>query len=107
MKTENYRRHSPITYVSDVTSPILLMHGGSDTRVPPEQSMEFYQALKDLDKEVTFVRFPREGHGIREPLHRMDRLKRYAEFFGVHVDNPPVSEQQAALADEVNEEGKQ
>jgi len=106
-KTENYRRHSPMTYVADVMSPVLLMHGGSDTRVPPEQSMEFFQALKDLDKEVTFVRFPREGHGIREPLHRMDRLKRYAEFFGKHVDNPPVSERQVDLADAVSEEGKQ
>ena len=93
-ETEKYRRHSPMTYVADVTSPVLLMHGGADTRVPPEQSVEFYRALRDLEKDVTFVRFPREGHGIREPLHQVDRLRRYAEFFGEHVDNPPVSERQ-------------
>ncbi len=92
--TDNYREHSPITYVADVTSPVLLMHGGSDTRVPPEQSVEFYRALRDLGKDVTFVRFPREGHGIVEPLHQMDRLRRYAAFFGEHVDNPPISEDQ-------------
>lgn len=98
-ETENYRQHSPMTYVADVTSPVLLMHGGSDTRVPPGQSVEFYKALKDLGKEVTFVRFPREGHGIQEPRHLMDRLRRYAEFFGKHVGNPPVSETQPHEAD--------
>ena len=92
--TDNYREHSPITYVADVTSPVLLMHGGSDTRVPPEQSVEFYRALRDLGKDVTFVRFPREGHGIVEPLHQVDRLRRYAAFFGEHVNNPPISENQ-------------
>ena len=90
--TQNYRQHSPITYAGNVTSPVLLMHGASDTRVPQEQSVEFYRALKDLGKEVSFVRFPREGHGFAEPHHLMDRLRRYAEFFGEHVGNPPISE---------------
>ena len=102
-ETEKYRRHSPMTHVADVTSPVLLMHGGADTRVPPEQSVEFYRALRDLGKDVTFVRFPREGHGIREPLHQADRLRRYAEFFGKHVDNPPVSERQPHEAEPAGE----
>ncbi len=102
-ETEKYRRHSPMTYAADVTSPVLLMHGGADTRVPPEQSVEFYRALRDLGKDVTFVRFPREGHGIREPLHQADRLRRYAEFFGTHVDNPPVSERQPHEAEPAGE----
>ena len=98
-ESEKYRRHSPMSYVADVTSPVLLMHGGADSRVPPEQSVEFFRALRDLGKDVTFVRFPREGHGLREPLHQVDRLRRYAEFFGQHVDNPPVSERQAHEAE--------
>ena len=92
-EAQNYRQHSPITYASDVRSPVLLMHGASDTRVPQEQSVEFYRALKDLGKDVSFVRFPREGHGLTEPRHLVDRLRRYAEFFGKHVGNPPTSEQ--------------
>ena len=106
---DNYREHSPMTYVADVESPVLLMHGGSDTRVPPEQSVEFYRALRDLGKDVTFVRFPREGHGIVEPLHQMDRLRRYAAFFGEHVDNPPISEDQpheAEPAETEDDEGQ-
>ena len=45
------------------------------------------------------MRYPREGHGFTEPRHLMDRLRRYAEFFGEHVDNPPVSERDQAGAD--------
>ena len=103
---DNYREHSPMTYVADVESPVLLMHGGSDTRVPPEQSVEFYRALRDLGKDVTFVRFPREGHGIVEPLHQMDRLRRYAAFFGEHVDNPPISEDQPHEAEPAEDRGR-
>ena len=59
--TDNYREHSPITYVADVTSPVLLMHGGSDTRVPPEQSVEFYRALRDLGKGRHLRPLPARG----------------------------------------------
>ena len=93
---DRYLAHSPIRYVDNVTSPMLILHGSQDTRVPVEQSVEFYQALKDLGKEVTFVRYPREGHGFSEPRHQLDRLRRYAEFFGEYVDNPPISERDAA-----------
>jgi dipeptidyl aminopeptidase/acylaminoacyl peptidase len=96
---EQYRAHSPLTYVADVTSPLMLLHGANDTRVPPTQSVEMFVALSDLGKDVTFVRFPREGHGFREPRHLMDRLRRNAEFFGKYVDNPPISEQHEEDAD--------
>jgi dipeptidyl aminopeptidase/acylaminoacyl peptidase len=87
-----YRELSPIRHVKDVTTPILIMHGGNDARVPPEQAVEFYQALKDLGKEVTFVRYPRQGHGIAEPRLQMDRLRRYLYAFSDAVGIAPISE---------------
>jgi dipeptidyl aminopeptidase/acylaminoacyl peptidase len=87
-----YRQLSPIRHVKNVTTPILIMHGGNDARVPPEQAVEFYQALKDLGKEVTFVRYPRQGHGIGEPRLQMDRLRRYIYAFSEAVGVTPISE---------------
>jgi len=87
-----YRKHSPLRHVKNVKSPVLILHGASDARVPPTQAVEFYQALRDLGKDVTFVRYPREGHGIREPRHQLDRLRRYLEFFAKHVNLTPISE---------------
>lgn len=87
-----YRKHSPIRHVKNVKSPVLILHGAEDARVPQTQAVEFYQALKDLGKDVTFVRYPREGHGLREPRHQVDRLRRYLEFFSNHVGLTPISE---------------
>lgn len=89
-----YDKLSPIRYVKNVKSPVLIMHGASDKRVPPTQAVEFYQALRDLGKEVTFVRFPREGHGFREPRHQIDRLRRYLFFFAKYVHLTPISEKE-------------
>ena len=78
---EIYRRLSPIRHVKNVTADILIMHGANDARVPPEQAVEFYQALRDLGKPVTYVSYPRQGHGIAEPRLQLDRLRRYVCAF--------------------------
>ncbi len=100
-----YRKLSPIRHVKNVKTPVLIMHGGNDARVPPTQAVEFYQALRDLGKDVTYVRYPREGHGIQEPRHQLDRLRRYLFFFCKHVGLPPVSEKEIEK-EEVKEEKK-
>ena len=76
-----YRQLSPIRHANKVTAKILIMHGANDARVPPEQAVEFYKALTDLGKDVSFVRYPRQGHGIGEPRLAMDRLRRYVCAF--------------------------
>jgi hypothetical protein len=57
------------------------MHGADDARVPPTQADEFYRALTDLGKDVTYVRYPRQGHGITETRLAMDRMRRYVCAF--------------------------
>jgi dipeptidyl aminopeptidase/acylaminoacyl peptidase len=71
-----YDKLSPIRHVKNVKSKILIMHGANDARVPPTQADEFYRALKDLGKDVTYVRYPRQGHGITETRLAMDRRRR-------------------------------
>ena len=88
-----YRRLSPIRHVKNVTAKILIMHGANDARVPPEQAVEFYKALTDLGKDVTFVRYPRQGHGIGEPRLAMDRLRRYVCAFTDVLDMETTTEQ--------------
>ncbi|UCE41322.1 MAG: S9 family peptidase [Candidatus Aminicenantes bacterium] len=89
---ETFEKLSAIRHVKNVKSPVLILHGEKDARVPISQSVEFYQALRDLGKDVTFVKYPREGHGLREPRHQLDRLRRYLYFFAKHVDLTPISE---------------
>jgi len=76
-----YHERSPIRYVSQVTTPLLILHGEADDRVNMHQALEMYQALRLLGKEYQFVTYPREGHGIRERKHQIDLLTRLGEWF--------------------------
>jgi len=71
---------SAISYADKVTTPLLMLHGGSDERVPIGQPMEFYRALKDRGKTAELVFYPREGHGFSEYYHQMDRMQREYEW---------------------------
>ena len=88
-----YRQLSPIRHAQNVTAKILIMHGANDARVPPEQAVEFYKAMLDLGKDVTYVRYPRQGHGIGEPRLAMDRLRRYVCAFTDVLGMEPVTEE--------------
>ncbi|MHB1096212.1 MAG: S9 family peptidase [Gemmatimonadaceae bacterium] len=75
-----YLERSAISYSDRVTTPLLMLHGGNDERVPIGQPMEFYRALKDRGKTVELVFYPREGHGFQEYYHQLDRMKREYEW---------------------------
>lgn len=80
-----YDERSGITYADKVTTPLLILHGGNDERVPIGQPMEFYRALKDRGKTVELVFYPREGHGFSEYYHQLDRMKRQYEWMVKYV----------------------
>lgn len=82
---EEWRYRSPLTHVANVTTPTIIFHGMNDRTDTEPQSMMFFQALKDQDKTVRYLRFPREPHGFREPRHQRIRdieeirwIQRYA-----------------------------
>ena len=66
---EDLVERSPLTYVSEVQTPVLLMHGEEDYRCPIEQAEQFFVALKRQGKAVEFVRFPKSAHGFRRSGH--------------------------------------
>lgn len=81
---------SPLRHVTKVTTPLLLLHGESDYRCPIEQSEQFFAALKRLDQDVQFVRYPGESHALPvagTPANRIDRLSRIISWFDAHRNN--------------------
>jgi dipeptidyl aminopeptidase/acylaminoacyl peptidase len=78
--TQLFTARSGITFADNVTTPTLILHGANDQRVPIGQPMEFYRALKDRGKTVELVFYPREGHGLTEYHHQLDRLKRQRDW---------------------------
>lgn len=74
-------RFSPITYVHQVKTPTLILHGEKDPYVPVGQAYQFLRALKELGVPVELVVYPREGHGILEKAHVRDQLERIVAWF--------------------------
>lgn len=80
-----YRDHSPVEYVSECSTPTLILQGGEDSRVPPEQACQFYRGLNQSGVETELVIYPREGHGFSELGHRRDVLRRIINWFGEYL----------------------
>jgi len=59
-----YVDRSPLYSADKIKTPLLLLHGASDTNVPPGQSIEMFTALKILGRETEFITFPGEDHRI-------------------------------------------
>ena len=83
-----YRRASAMVHIKKARTPTIILHGQADTRVPVGQAQELYMGLKKNDVPVELVFFPREPHGLLEPRHQLDKLKRELAFFAQHVLGP-------------------
>lgn len=74
-------RNSPISYASQIRTPVLILHGEQDTNVPLGQAIHFHRALRHFGVEHEFVVYPREGHWLRERGHQLDVLRRIRAWY--------------------------
>ena len=87
--TEKHLFHSPLSYVENVETPALILCGDADYRCPIEQAEQYYVALKRLDKNVQFVRYPEQNHqmlNIGNPNFIIDYWKRTIKFFNEYLN---------------------
>jgi dipeptidyl aminopeptidase/acylaminoacyl peptidase len=85
---ETLWHRSPIRYVRDIETPLLLLHGEADLRCAISQAEELFGALHLLGKEVELVRFPGEAHDLSRngrPDRRVERLHRILGWFESHL----------------------
>jgi dipeptidyl aminopeptidase/acylaminoacyl peptidase len=81
---QEYVRRSPVTYVANVDTPLLIVQGDEDLRAPSNQAEAMFRALKELRKPVAMVRVPGEDHDLSRngtPSHRLQRLHHYHAWF--------------------------
>ncbi|MFE8700284.1 S9 family peptidase [Cytobacillus sp. FJAT-54145] len=85
---ETLWKHSPLKYVNEVETPLLILHSEKDYRCPIEQAEQLYIALKHRKKETKFVRFPESNHELSrsgKPNLRIDRLNYIANWFNEYI----------------------
>ncbi|MBI2404102.1 MAG: S9 family peptidase [Gemmatimonadetes bacterium] len=79
-----YRALSPFTYVTNMKTPLLIVHSEEDYRVPITDAEQLFMALKKRGVPVEFVRYPRSSHGLSRtgpPWLLVDRLERIRTWF--------------------------
>jgi dipeptidyl aminopeptidase/acylaminoacyl peptidase len=80
-----YTLQSPLRYVGNVKTPVMLQHGEADERVPLSQSKEFYLALKRRGVPVKLLVLPRQPHGPSEPRMVLKTMQTNIEWFEQHL----------------------
>jgi dipeptidyl aminopeptidase/acylaminoacyl peptidase len=85
---EQYRRKSPISFIKNIETPLLILHSENDLRCPMEEAEQLFFALKKNKKDVEFVRFPNESHDLSrtgKPSHRVERLRHILRWFDKYL----------------------
>ncbi len=80
-RPQGFKQSSPLTYIARARTPTLILQGEDDLTDPISQSQMLYRALKRYGVPTELVLYPREGHGLREEKHLIDRLSRIVDWF--------------------------
>ena len=80
-----YIKNSPIFSVDQVTTPLLMMSNNDDLRVPVNQGVEFFKALRRLGKKAWMLQYDEGAHGAPDP----DWSLRMMQFFDYYLKGAP------------------
>lgn len=91
---EDFAKRSPITYVKNITTPMMFIEGEADYRTPPADGGEImFRALKYRKIPTAMVRFPNESHELSRsgaPWHRVERLQHILNWFDKYLQDKPI-----------------
>jgi dipeptidyl aminopeptidase/acylaminoacyl peptidase len=92
-KVDEFKKYSPITYVTNIQTPMMFILGEADYRTPPTGGGEdFFRALKYRKIDTVMVRFPGESHELSrsgQPWHRVERLENIVNWFDKYLMGMP------------------
>jgi dipeptidyl aminopeptidase/acylaminoacyl peptidase len=94
MTPEMAKAHSPSAYVDAITSPMLVIHGDKDYRVPIAEGLRLWFELNERVKDPAtsphrFLYFPDENHWILTPQHAAVWYRTVLAFLDVHLHGKP------------------
>ena len=97
---QEYRERSPISYIKNVTTPMMFILGETDYRTPTGAGGEqMFRALKFRKIPTVMVRFPNESHELSrsgQPWHRVERLQHIVGWFDHWLMGTPKPEYEVA-----------
>ncbi|WP_372947186.1 alpha/beta hydrolase family protein [Mariniphaga sp.] len=93
-KPLHYIENSPLFYAPKVNTPLLMMHNDDDGAVPWYQGIEYFVALRRLNKPVWMLSYNGEPHNLNATswANRIDLSKRMFQFFNHYLKDEPMPE---------------
>jgi acetyl esterase/lipase len=85
----HFIENSPIFWADKVNTPLLMMHNDEDGAVPWEQGIEYFVALRRLQKPVWMLNYNGEDHGLQKQQNRKDWTIRMQQFFDHYLQDAP------------------
>ncbi len=76
---------SPIGRLDAIRAPLMVIHGANDPRVSVYEAEQMVAALRDRGREVAYLRYEDEGHGLAKAANRADAWPKVVEFFRAHL----------------------
>jgi len=89
-KPVHYIENSPIFFVPKINTPLLLMHNDADGAVPWYQGIEFFTALRRLEKPAWLLTYNDEAHNLVKRPNRKDLSIRKMQFFDHYLKGSPM-----------------
>jgi dipeptidyl aminopeptidase/acylaminoacyl peptidase len=89
-KPKHYIDNSPVFHADKITTPLLMMHNDADGAVPWYQGIEFYMALRRLNKPVWMLNYNGQGHGLTQRQDKTDFAIRMMQFFDHYLKGKPA-----------------
>lgn len=87
---EPYLSNSPVFFADKINTPMLIQFGDKDGAVPWEQGIEYYLALRRLDKPVVMLQYEGEPHHLQRYANKVDYTLKMLEFFDHHLKGAPA-----------------
>ena len=89
---ERYIKNSPLFFADKVETPLLIMHNDQDGAVPWYQGVEYFNALRRLDKKVWMLNYNDDDHNLRRRANQFDLSIRMRQFFDHYLLDKPMPE---------------
>jgi len=89
-KPELYLENSPLFNLDQMTTPVLILHNDKDGAVPWYQGIEYFVALRRLNKEAWLLNYNNEPHWPKKRQNRIDFNTRMQQFFDHYLKGSPL-----------------
>ena len=81
----DFDRNSPLAFIENLQTPLLMWSGKEDTQVDPFQTTAYYMALRRLNKKNIMLLYPKESHTLLNPVNQKDLTIRVLQWFDYYL----------------------